>query len=88
MATLQISDISDSVAQLYTNASAEEQRQLARVVEEIIVLLNRAKTPTPELTSSPVNDKPRRNPFDTSFKPIKLRGEGPTGSEMVIQARR
>ena len=87
MAILQISNVSDSVAQLYTNASAEEQRQLAKVVEEILVLLNRAKAPTTESIRSPNNDKPRRNPFGP-FKAIKLRGEGPTASEMVIQARR
>jgi hypothetical protein len=88
MAILQISDISETVVQLYANASAEEQRQLARVVEEIIVLLNHAKPPT--TTSKflpPAKTKPSQNPF-RAFPAIKLRGEGPTGSEMVIQARR
>jgi hypothetical protein len=87
MATLQISDIRDSVAQLYTNASAEEQRQLARVVEEIIVLLNRAKRPHTESKLLPARNQPSQNPF-RAFPAIKLKGEGPTGSEMVIQARR
>jgi hypothetical protein len=86
MATLQISDISESVVQLYANASTEEQRQLARVVEEILLLLQTKSAPAKPVTTA--NTGPRRNPFDTSFKAIKLRGEGPTGSEMVIQARR
>lgn len=87
MAILQISEISDSVVQLYTNASAAEQQQLARVVEEMIVLLKRAKESTIELKSPTVDDRPRHNPF-RPFPAIKLIGEGPTASEMVIQGRR
>jgi len=68
MAILQISEVSDSVVQLYAKASAAEQRQLARVIEEMVVLLS-------------------RNPF-RPFPAIKLTGEGPTASEMVIQGRR
>jgi hypothetical protein len=87
MAILQISEVSDSVVELYANASVAEQRQLARVVEEMIVLLKRAKESTTELKLPTVDSHPRRNPF-RPFPAIKLTGEGPTASEMVIQGRR
>lgn len=86
MAILQIAEVNDSVVQLYANASAAEQRQLARVVEEILVLLKNTSVPT-----DPVKVAKRSefdNPFNTSFQPLKMKGEGPTGSEMVIQGRR
>jgi hypothetical protein len=86
MAILQISEVSDSVVELYANASAAEQRQLARVVEEILVLLK-----NPSLPTNPVKVAKRSeldNPFSTSFQPLKMKGNGPTGAEMVIQGRR
>jgi hypothetical protein len=87
MAILQIAEVSDSVVQLYANASAAEQRQLARVIEEMVVLLKGTKESTTELKLPTVDRQSRRNPF-RPFPAIKLTGEGPTGSEMVIQDRR
>lgn len=87
MAILQIAEVNDSVVQLYAKASVAEQRQLARVVEEMIVLLKRAKEATTELKLPTVDGQPRRNPF-RPFPALKLTGEGPTASEMVIQGRR
>jgi hypothetical protein len=87
MAILQISEVNDSVVQLYAKASAGEQRQLARVVEEMMELLKHAKESTTALKLPTVDRQPRRNPF-RPFPAIKLTGEGPTASEMVIQGRR
>ncbi len=85
MAILQIAEVNDSVVELYANASAAEQRQLARVVEEILMLLKNTSVPT-----NPVKTKRSEldNPFSTSFQPLKMKGAGPTGAEMVIQGRR
>ncbi len=76
MAILQIPEISDQLVQAYTNASKEELKQME---EQTIT----AWTQTPP---GRWLQRGSHKPFKP-FKAVKMRGEGPSASEMVIQDR-
>ena len=88
MATLTIHQIDDHLAQTYLNASDDQQQQVKRVVEGILLLMAGTLMQT-STASGPVRrllKKGNLQPF-RPFQAVTMKGEGPTAAEMVIQDR-